>query len=204
MTRSRLHVGGLIFAATGLLTLSACGAATETGLERLIESQAGGDVDLDFDGGFSVQTEEGGISIDEDGNFVVTDADGSVVSGNVNAEDGSFSAESEDGSFSSRTGSELPEEWPRVVPTPDGLSIMGSTQTNDGSMTGIMLIGEAGSGFLDDYAGALESAGFELESEFNAGTTSQRSYSNGTWNVAVGVFQDDDSVQATVTVFNEG
>lgn len=208
MTRSRSHLGGLIVAATSLLALSACGDSAETGIEQLIESQGGGDVDLDLDGdgegGFSVQTEEGGISIDEEGNFVVTDADGSVVSGNIDAEDGSFSAESEDGSFSSSTGTDLPEEWPDAVPTPDGLSIVSSTQTNDGSTTGIVLIGEAGSGFLDDYASTLEAAGFELESEFSADTTSQRSYTSATWNVAVGVFEDGDAVQATVTVFNDG
>lgn len=204
MTRQRLHVGGVLLAA-GLIALSACDNAAESGIEQLIQSQGGGDVDLDLDldGGFSVQTEEGGISIDEDGNFVVTDADGSIVSGNVDVEDGSFTAEGEDGSFSSSTGSDLPEEWPGAVPTPDGLSIMSSTQTTDGSTTGIVLIGQAGSGFLDDYTGALEAAGFDLESEFNADTTSQRSYTNGTWNVALGVFEDGDAVQATVTVFNE-
>lgn len=205
MTRSRRRIGALILAAAGLSALVACGDSTETGLEELIESQGGGDVDLDLDrdGGVSVQTEEGGITIDEDGNFVVTDADGSVVSGNVDSEDGSFTAESEDGSFSSSTGSELPEDWPDEVPTPDGLTIQSSTETTDGSTTGIVLIGRADPGFLDDYAGALESAGFELESEFSADATSQRSYTSATWNVAVGVFEDGDDVQATVTVFNQ-
>jgi hypothetical protein len=203
-TPSRKNVLALV--AAGVVALSACGDAAETGIEQLIESQGGGNVDLDVDGdgGFSIETEEGGMRIDEEGNFVITDADGSIVSGNVDAEDGSFTAESEDGSFSSNTGSDLPDEWPEAVPTPDGLSIASSTQTSDGSSTGIVLIGEADSGFLDDYAAALESAGFELESEFNADTTSQRTYTSGTWNVAVGVFADGDAVQATVTVFSEG
>ena len=110
-------------AAGAVLSFTACGNATETGIEKLIESQGGGDVDLDLngDGGLSVQTEEGGMSIDEDGNFVITDANGSVVTGNADSESGEFNMESEDGSFRVDSSGEIPEEWPSDVPLPEGI-----------------------------------------------------------------------------------
>ena len=113
--RSVIRVG---VAAGRTFGFAACGNATETGVENLIESQGGGDVDVDLngDGGFAVQTEEGGMSIDEDGNFVITDADGSVVTGNADSENGEFNMESDEGSFSSGSTTELPEEWPSEIP----------------------------------------------------------------------------------------
>ena len=121
MQRTVITLGAAGFA----LVLTACGNATESGIEELIESQGGGDVDLDLDGdgGFSVQTEEGGMTIDEDGNFVITDADGSVVTGDVDTESGEVNIESEDGSFRSGATTELPDEWPGEIPEPSGLAI---------------------------------------------------------------------------------
>lgn len=54
-----------IFCAAGFaFSLTACGNATETGLENVIESETGGDVDVDLDGddGVSIQTEDGSFS----------------------------------------------------------------------------------------------------------------------------------------------
>ena len=157
----------LVCAAGFAMGLTACGAATESGIEQLIESQGGGDVDLDLDGdgGFSVQTEEGGMSIDEDGNFVITDGDGQVVTGDVDAEGGEFNIATEDGSFSSGATSEIPDNWPSDVPRPDSLDIMNATamETSDG--TSIQVTGGAGNvgTFVDGYAAQLESAGFTAE-----------------------------------------
>jgi hypothetical protein len=57
----------LAFAVVGGLAIAACGNATESGVEELVESQADGDIELDLDdkGGLSVQTEDGGMSIDD-------------------------------------------------------------------------------------------------------------------------------------------
>lgn len=55
----------VIFCAAGFaFSLTACGNATETGLENVIESETGGDVDVDLDGddGVSIQTEDGSFS----------------------------------------------------------------------------------------------------------------------------------------------
>ncbi len=149
-----------------LVSVLASGAvsAAESGIESLIESQGGGDVDLDLDGdgGFSVQTEEGGMSIDEDGNFVITDENGSVVTGNADAESGEFNVETDDGSFSSGSTNEIPDNWPSEVPQPDGLTIVNATSLETSDGTSIQVTGAASdiAGFVDGYASQLQAAGF--------------------------------------------
>jgi hypothetical protein len=203
MARTRSHARALTVVAAAALALTACGDSAENGIEQLIESQGGGDVDLDLDsdGGISIQTEEGGMTMDEDGNFVITDENGDVVSGNVDVDGDGVTVESEDGSFSSGSGSELPESWPGAVPEPDGLAILSSSTMSDGDTEGYVVIGEVGGDFLDGYVSALEAAGFDMESEFTAESMSERGFTNGTWNVGIAVFENGDDVQATITVF---
>lgn len=187
------------------LALTACGNATESGIEKLIESQGGGDVDLDLDGdgGFSMQTEEGGMTIDEDGNFVITDADGSVVTGNADAETGEFNIESDDGSFSAGATTELPEEWPGEIPEPSGLAITSATVIGSDTEQAITVSGTAdGDGFVDSYASALASAGFEEQSTFTADDTVNNVYSNGSWTVGVVYFGSESENQVTVSLFS--
>jgi hypothetical protein len=208
MRRTTGHHVLTLLGASGLaIALSACGNATETGIEKLIESQGGGDVDLDLDGdgGFSIQTEEGGMTIDEDGNFVITDADGSVVTGNADAESGEFTVESEDGSFSSGATTELPENWPADVPEPEGLAISSATVIGSHSELAVTVVGNVdGEGFVDSYASALESAGFEEQSTFTADGTINNVYSNGEWTVGLLYFGDESENQATVSVYGNG
>jgi hypothetical protein len=192
----------MLGAAGFAIALSACGNATETGIEQFIESQGGGDVDLDLDGGFSIQTEEGGMTIDEDGNFVITDADGSVLTGSADAESGEFNVESDDGSFSSGATTELPDKWPVGVPEPDGLAITNATVISSDGEQAITVVGSVGSeGFVDRYASALESAGFNEESAFRSDGTINNVYSNGEWTVGVLYFGDQSENQVTVSVY---
>ncbi len=187
------------------LAITACGNATETGIEKLVESQGGGNVDLDLDGdgGFSVQTEEGGMSIDEDGNFIITDADGSVVTGNADAETGEFSVESEDGSFSAGATTELPEEWPGEIPDPSGLAITSATVIGSDAEQAITVSGTVdGDGFVESYGSALESAGFNEDSTFTSGSTINNVYSNDSWTVGVVYFGDASENQVTVSVYS--
>ncbi len=188
------------------LALTACGNATETGIEQLIESQGGGNVDLDLDGGgFSMQTEEGGMTIDEDGNFVITDADGNVVTGGADAETGEFNVESDDGEFSMGSTTEIPEQWPSEIPEPSGLQILSASVVGSDTEQAISVAGSVSSAaFVDGYGSALESAGFTEESSFTAEDTINTTYSNGEWGVNVGFFGDSSENQANIFVYRTG
>jgi len=188
------------------LTFTACDSASEAGLEQLVESQGGGDVDLDLngDGGFSMQTEDGGMSIDENGNLVVTDPDGSVVTGNIDAETGDVSIETEDGSFSSGSTTELPAEWPSEIPEPDGLAITSATVIGSDTEQAFTVIGTVagdGAGFVESFGSALVDAGFNEDSTFTSDGTINNVYSNASWSVSVAYFGDATENQTTVSVF---
>jgi|SRR6056297_2455602 len=194
----------IIASAAGLaLGVSACDSAVESGLEGIIESQSDGEVDLDLGDGFSMQTEDGQMSIDEDGNMIITDAEGNVVTGGIDTESGEFNMESEDGSFSIGATGELPEQWPGDVPQPDGLSIESATVVGSDSDQAISVAGSvSGSEFVDSYSRALASAGFDVESTFESGSTINNTYSNDQWMVSVGYFGEDDANQMTISVFS--
>ena len=188
------------------LTFTACESAGEASLEKLIESESGGDVSLDLnaDGGISMQTEDGGMSIDENGNLVVTDADGSVVTGNIDAETGDVSIQSEDGSFSSGSTTELPDEWPSEIPEPDGLAITSATVIGSDTEQAFTVIGTVagdGAGFVESFASALEDAGFNEDSTFTSDGTINNVYSNASWTVSVAYYDEQTDNQATISVF---
>ncbi len=204
MASSALRRPQITLAAVGVvIALSACGDATESGVEQLVESQGGGDVDLDLDGdgGFAVQTEEGGMSIDEDGNFVITDADGSVVTGNADSDTGGFTAESEDGSFRIDASGEIPEEWPSDVPSPEGIEDASSTVTQSTTDLAITVTGQAGQSFVDAYGSTLEDNGFEQASNFESDANITRVFENETWTVSINSFPDGDTSQVAVSLF---
>jgi flagellar basal body rod protein FlgG len=207
------------------LLAASCGGGAESGIEKLIEQQSGADVDLDSDGGFSVQTEEGaGMTIDEDGNFVITDENGEVITGNADEdgnftieseegtitgsededgnftieseegtitggeEDGEFSVEGEDGSLTISSGTEMPSEWPSVVPQPDDFLITTSSVIGTGDDLLVSLVGTSTRDvpdFLEYYGDTLVSAGFEQTASFESEGNVLRVYSNDTWEVTV-------------------
>jgi flagellar basal body rod protein FlgG len=201
----------LAFGAGIALVVASCGGSTESGIEELIEQQGGGDVDLDLDGdgGFSIQTEEGGMTIDEDGNFVITGEDGEVITGNADdegnftvesedgtitgsEEDGEFSVEGEDGSLTISSGEEMPSEWPSDIPQPDDFLIATSSVIGTGDDILIGLVGETSqdvADFVEDYGDALISAGFEQASNFESDGSILRLYTNDTWDVSVTAFE---------------
>jgi len=207
----------LAFGAGIALVAASCGGSTESGIEELIEQQGGGDVDLDLDGdgGFSIQTEEGGMTIDEDGNFVITGEDGEVITGNADdegnftvesedgtitgsEEDGEFSVEGEDGSLTISSGEEMPSEWPSDIPQPDDFLIATSSVIGTGDDILIGLVGETSqdvADFVEDYGDALISAGFEQASNFESDGSILRLYTNDTWDVSVTAFEGIEGEQ---------
>jgi hypothetical protein len=186
------------------LLAASCGGGAESGIEKLIEQQGGGDVDLDLDGdgGFSIQTEEGGMTIDEDGNFVITGEDGEVITGSE--EDGEFTVEGEDGSLTISSGEEMPSEWPSEIPQPDDFLIATSSVIGTGDEILIGLVGEASqdaADFVEDYGDALISAGFEQASSFESDGSILRLYTNDTWDVSVTAFEGiEDEPQISINL----
>ena len=205
-TTSLLRVGGLV--AVLVLTTVGCGKSpTEIGVEKIIESQTGGDVDLDFDddGGYSIKTEDGSMTIDEDGNFEVVDKDGEVITGSGDS-DGNMTFEGDDGSFTMSQGSDIPDEWPSDVPIPDGFAVSSSSVMGDGADgTAITLGGttDDGEAFASGYAAALAAAGFESDSEYSTDDMYTASYTNDAWAVTFGVTDYDSDHQVSVTLFSQ-
>lgn len=188
------------------LALTGCGNATETGLEKLIQSETGGDVKLDLNGdnGFSVQTEDGGMSIDEDGNFIITDADGQVVTGNADAEGGDFNVETEDGSFSTGMTDEIPDNWPSEVPRPDALTIVSVTSMDAPEGSTLQVTGTTGDieGFIANYVAQLEASGFDSETpvEFTGDEVSWAAIFQGPYGIVLNVFPGEGEDISSVSV----
>lgn len=109
---------------------TACSSASEEGIERLIESETGDDVELDLDGGgFSIDTDEGSITMDDEGNIVIEGQDGETITGNVDVDDGSIDIESDEGSFSM----ESDEDGSFTIESDEGTITGGSDE--DGNFT---------------------------------------------------------------------
>ncbi|WP_395153841.1 hypothetical protein [Ilumatobacter sp.] len=200
---TRRRALGAVAAAGLMLSMSACGAIaekiTEEGAERIIEAETGENVELDIngDGGISVQSGEGGFSLNEDGEFVLTDADGSVFSGSA-GEDGQVTVESEDGESFYRVVTEIPAEWPNGVPRPDGLIIdTGSFVKAEGETLMTLLGSPNGSAidFTNAYGATLGAAGFtetgRFDSETDGGSAAQRTYESASWALNISGYVDD-------------
>lgn len=223
MTNSRSAVGTILLVGVTAVIAAGCGDSAENGIEQLIESQGGGDVELDLGGdgdGFSIETEDGSMTIDGDGNFVITDESGNTVVGNaddegnvvvesedgemtIDGDEGEFNMESDDGSFSMSSDGTLPEEWPSDVPEPD-MDIVGSSVIADGDLVTIGLSGTttlSGEDFVGTYGAELVSAGFEETSSYSDATINTRVYDSAAYNVSVSTFDaGDDGVTTSVNV----
>ena len=192
----------------GSFAFSACGAiaqkVTEEGAERIIESNTGEDVELDFDGdgSFSVQTEDGSFAVDENGDFVVTDGEGEVYTGSadeggivvndgsggqvlsIDADDnGEIRMQSEEGEAVYNIGAEIPEGWPAGVPQPRDLEIESSSMMGTADEFMITLTGRPDGDAIaaaDTYGAQLTAAGFTeagaYSGESGGETTVNRSY----------------------------
>jgi hypothetical protein len=224
MNRPTIRTTAVLTAALAL-TAAACGDAGEEGIEQLIERETGEELelDLDGDGGISIETEEGAVRIDDEGNVVIEGEDGEVITGNVDAEDGSFTIEGEDGevvtgnvdgedgsfTFEGEDGDEfsmntdegqLPDDWPSEVPVPEGFEIVSGSSFTSGDDQFLSVFGEAsdGSAWIAEYGAALESAGFVETSRFSADGDEFVTYEGNGWNVGVNASQADDGWQVSV------
>jgi hypothetical protein len=174
-----------ILASTALLA-GACGGGGESGAEKLIEQQTGGNVEIDSDGGgMSIETEDGSMTVDEDGNFVVTDDQGKTVTGNADGEGGDYTIQSEDGEYSLDSGGDIPDEWPDDVPEPSGIAELTAGVQSSGDATVVTLTGQADKDFVAEYGSQLEDAGFAQSAAYEDGASVNQILDNGTWTVAI-------------------
>lgn len=150
------HFGAPTAALLLALTVTGCGAIAEEAFEQAVESEAGGDVEIDFDGDdgtFSIEGENGeSFSIDVDENS----DDGEAV----------ISSTDEDGNtFEMATGADLPDNWPGELPVPPG-TIASSTVMGDNDTQILTLVMEVDDSEKahDDYVDELTSSGFTVGS----------------------------------------
>lgn len=228
VTAARRRTLVAVAAAGMMLSMSACGAIaekiTEEGAERIIEAETGENIELDIngDGGISLQSDEGGFSLNEEGEFVITDADGSVFSGSAgedglvvfdddgnpvvnvgvdaNGDTGEITIQGEDGEAVYRVVTEIPAEWPGDVPRPDGLVVEGGSFAQAEGETFMTLIGSPNGSAIDftnAYGAAIEAAGFaetgRFDSEADGAISAQRTYESDSWTLNINGYVDDSS-----------
>ncbi len=145
-----------------VVLVSGCGKIIEAGTERVtekvIESQTGGDVDINTDdGSFTITGEDGEkieLNTDEDGaTLEITDAEGKTIEYNANEDDGSVVITGEDGELFT-SGSELVDDWPSEFPIPGGLTIVQSGRFVEGDRVAYTATFEADKSFdsiLEDF-----------------------------------------------------
>ena len=158
-TTARTRIAVRVLAVTAAAaTATGCGnlidrateKAVEEGVERAIEADSGGDVEIDFDdNGISVESDEGDftLSADEDGVQIEgTDADGNDFT--VDADEGGVDIEGGDtsGSF------EVDEDGGFTITDEDGEVVTGQTD-DDGSFT---IEGEDGESVFNSGPGVPE------------------------------------------------
>lgn len=208
--RAQRPMTTLLAATAGLVLAGGCGGGDEISegfLEDQIESETGGDVDLDLDDGqMRIQTDEGEIRIqtDEDGNVSISGSgdDGDFT---MESEDGRTVIQSEDGStMIAGEGTELPDDFPDDVPLPNGLEVQYSQSMSTADELGFLVGGHVDGSpgdVLTAYAAALEAAGYaqvQLTSTPDGGFFA---YDDGAWTVSGGVGDDPvGGTQFTITV----
>lgn len=211
------RIAGLALA--GVVLLGACGSSSEDSLEQIIENETGEDVeiDIDDDGGFSLESEDGSFSIDEEGNFTVVGEDGEVITGDVDAsgdeivvqsedgdvviqgdgESGSIEISGEDGDVSFATSDEIPDEWPAEVPQPTGLTVYAGSVFDDGTNSGVTVTGGTSVSpveYVESYGPMLEAAGYAQTTYLENDGNVTAFYEGGGWSISVsGAVGDGES-----------
>lgn len=179
---------GLLIGGSGLLltfTLSGCGGAgtvkSADGRDVIVGNQNAGDV--------TVKSEAGEIKI------------------NSNEKDGTFEYKGTDaqgGDFSIESGtSELPEDFPKEIPIPDGAKIETTMKTSTAEGTGYIVnysVNEDSKVIGDLYREAFKKLGFEI-SEFSDQTSVSLLGNNDTHSFLLGITPiEEDKKVTSVTI----
>lgn len=179
----RLHRTAALVA-SGMLALAGVGACSAENIaERAIEAGTGGeaDVEIDGDGGVTIESSEGSVTVDPDaGEVVVEGSDGGTT-------------------YQGLTG-ELPDGFPSQVPLVKGTIVFGQSTTEASGAASYSVIIESSipvSDVYQDAKSALTGAGFEVSNE-TVGSSGDTAFAGGTftgagWTVTLSVGTADAS-----------
>ena len=152
--------------------VGACGggqSAQEAVLERMVESETGGDIDLDIgdDGTFTLQSEDGefSVSVDGEGNADFSSAEGS---GTFSADDGQMTFEGEDGSATVEVDADGDGDGGFTV-TSDGREVLSGEFDDSGDFSVTDDEGDTIVGQTDDDGFTVVDA--DGETTFDSGTS---------------------------------
>ncbi len=176
------HIGAAAAGTLLALSLAGCGKLAEEALEQAVESESGGDVEIDFDS--------------DDGTFTIEGENGEEFSLDIdeNGQASTMSGTDEDGNtFEMSTGQEVPDEWPDDIPTPPG-SVISATVISDNGDQMLSIATEVPDAERahEGYVEQLKSTGFTTES-----TSSFES--DGTTSSFAVMTRDELSVQVSST-----
>ena len=134
------HRISVVLIALAALGLPACSTdkIAESVIERQIEAESGGDVDIDLDGGqIRIETEDGTFEMNTngDGDISITDGDGElIVESDTDGEGGVIS--SDDGEIQFGSTAELPDGFPTdAIPALGGSLFNSSRFVNEDEVT---------------------------------------------------------------------
>ncbi len=187
-----------------IVAVASCGGEEigERALERQLESELGGDADVELDdeGNFSIRTEEGEFNVetDDEGNVSISGSgdDGDV---SMRTEDGQTIIESDEGTAIS--GQDLPKDFPDQVPLPDDMTVQFGTQVE--SPDGLIFtlggtVPGSPSDVVDAYTAKMDDAGFTQTSITTTSDGSFFVYESAEYVVAGNFFLDAAEPGATV------
>lgn len=190
-----------------IATTSGCGAivdkaaerATEEVIEGIVESEGGGDVeiDLDLDGGSG-------------GNITITGQDGEKIEFNSDEEAGTIEISGDDGESLMSMGGELIDGWPSDYLPPGGLNIVTSLmlEGDEPGTVSYTLLFEGGADFEQTVADFESLTQDGAPSSSNDGATNGQRLATRTYELESGitviftVSEADDGVSGTFSIAN--
>ncbi|MFP5488638.1 MAG: hypothetical protein ACLGHQ_10075, partial [Acidimicrobiia bacterium] len=197
-TRETHHPSGgtvvhhrIVIAALSVVAVAACSTEdlAESAIERQLEAEGGGDVDLDLsNGGIRIESEDGSfeMSTDDDGDVTIRgeDVDGetAVIEGSG---DGIVVTDGDD-TFVAGSGAELPADFPPDFPLPSATLTNVARTEADGQVTFTLVFEAPGDVTVTSYeelAAALTATGYATSFESSDGSSVSAQLSDGVTDV---------------------
>lgn len=181
----------VLVAVTASVVLAGCSGEdiAESVIERQLEAEGGGDVDLDLgDGDIRVETEDGTFEMTtgEDGEVTIrnesADGETAVIEGDG---DGLVVTDGED-SFVAGSGAEVPDGFPADFPLPDATLVSSARMETDGAATYTLVFEAPGSIVVERFEtmkAALTAAGYVVSFESSDGENLSAQLSDGATDV---------------------